>query len=251
MKLKTVQASSFKSLFEVLKDVLNDVNIIFDQKGVTILTLDTARVSLIDLHLAAENFEEYECERQILAGINISNTFKLFKTISNNDTLEISITDNEMMNIHIKNVDKKTDTKFQLKLLDINDDQIVLPTIEPSVVTTMPSIDFQRACRDMNNLASEVMITRKPSKFIISCQGDFANQETTIDIDESVSKNFSLSGVYSLKYINIFTKATGMCSNVQIMQEDDNRFLILKYNVANLGDLNFFLARKTDDIWIT
>jgi proliferating cell nuclear antigen len=248
MKLKTVQASSFKSLFEVLKDVLNDVNLLFDEKGVTILTLDTARVSLIDLHLAAENFEEYECDTPILAGINISNTFKLFKTISNNDTLEISMTNGEMMNIHINNAEKKTGTKFQLKLLDINEDQIVLPVIEPSIITTMPSIDFQRACRDMNNLASEVMITRKPSKFIISCQGDFANQETTIDIDETVSKDFELSGVYSLKYLNIFTKATGMCSNVQLMQEDDNRFLILKYKVANLGDLNFFLAKKADDI---
>lgn len=195
MKLKTVQASSFKSLFEVLKDVLNDVNIIFDEKGMTILTLDTARVSLIDLHLAAENFEEYECERQILAGINIANTFKLFKTISNNDTLEISITDRDLMNIHIKNSEKKTDTKFQLKLLDINDDQIVLPDIQTSVVTTMPSIDFQRTCRDMSNLASDVKIARKPSKFIIGCQGDFANQETTIDIDESVSRDFTMSGV--------------------------------------------------------
>lgn len=246
MKLKTVQASAFKALFEVLKDVLNDVNIIFDSKGMTILTLDTARVSLIDLHLSAENFEEYECDRSILAGINISNTFKLFKTISNNDTLEISITNRDVLDIHIKNVEKKTDTKFQLKLLDINDDQIVLPDIKTAAVTTMPSIDFQRACRDMNNLSTEVEITRDPSHFIISCQGDFANQETTIECDESGDKTYS--GVYSLKYLNIFTKATGMCSTVQIFQEDDNRFLILKYSVANLGDLRFFLAKKTDDI---
>ena len=247
MKLKTVQASAFKALFEVLKDVLNDVNIIFEPKGLTILTLDTARVSLIDLHLPAENFEEYECERQMLAGINISNTFKLFKTISNNDTLEISIIHRDIMNIHIKNAEKKTDTKFQLKLLDINDDQIVLPDIKTSVVTTMPSVDFQRSCRDMQNLASEVMITRKPLEFIISCQGDFASQETTIECEKGEYPG-TLSGVYSLKYLNIFTKATGMCSTVQIFQEDDNRFLILKYNVANLGDLRFFLAKKLDDI---
>ena len=99
----------------------------------------------------------------------------------------------------------------------------------------------------MQNLASDVMITREPTKFIISCQGDFANQETTIECEEGEYPG-TLSGVYSLKYLNIFTKATGMCSNVQICQEDNNRFLILKYNVANLGDLNFFLAKKTDDI---
>jgi len=31
----------------------------------------------------------------------------------------------------------------------------------------MPSIDFQRICRDMNNLAADVEITRSDKKFII------------------------------------------------------------------------------------
>ena len=47
--------------------------------------------------------------------------------------------------------------------------------------------------------------------------------------------------------MNIFTKATSMCSTVQIMQEEQNRFLILRYNVANLGDLKFYLATKVNE----
>ena len=47
--------------------------------------------------------------------------------------------------------------------------------------------------------------------------------------------------------MNIFTKATSMCSTVQIMQEEQNRFLILKYNVANLGELIFYLASKVPE----
>jgi proliferating cell nuclear antigen len=38
-----------------------------------------------------------------------------------------------------------------------------------------------------------------------------------------------------------------MCSSVQIMQEDGNRFLILKYNVADLGELKFYLATKVSE----
>jgi proliferating cell nuclear antigen len=53
-----------------------------------------------------------------------------------------------------------------------------------------------------------------------------------------------LKGRYSLKYLNLFTKATGMCATVQIMQEEDSRFMVLKYNVANLGELKFYLATK-------
>ena len=51
MKLATIQASAFKSCFEVLKDILNDINIYFKSDGMSVTTLDTARTSLIDLSL--------------------------------------------------------------------------------------------------------------------------------------------------------------------------------------------------------
>jgi proliferating cell nuclear antigen len=151
------------------------------------------------------------------------------------------------MDIVIKNDTKKTVTRFQLKLLDINEDQIELPEIEMSVVTTIPSIDFQRICRDMNNIASDVIITRENKKFMIRCEGDFASQDTTIECQDDTCDGNKVNGTYSLKYINIFTKATGMCSTLQIMQEQENRFLVLKYNVANLGELRFYLATKIDN----
>ena len=81
MKLATIQASAIKSTFEVLKDILNDVNIYFKPDGVYIVTLDTARTSLVDMYLSSDNFEEYVCESDVIAGINVSNTFKLLKSI--------------------------------------------------------------------------------------------------------------------------------------------------------------------------
>lgn len=247
MKFVSIQASAFKAVFEVLKDILNDVNVYFKPNGIRVITLDTARSALVDMFLSSENFEEYSCETDIIAGINIANTFKLLKTITNNDTITMSIDNKEYIDIIIQNENKKTITKFQLKLLDINEDQIELPEIEMSVVTTMQSIDFQRICRDMNNIAADVKITRHGHNFTIKCEGDFANQDTTIECSDETCNDLSLSGVYSLKYLNIFTKATGMCSTVQILQEIENRFLVLKYNVANLGDLKFYLATKIDD----
>ena len=246
MKFVSIQASAFKAVFEVLKDILNDVNIYFKPSGMRVITLDTARSALVDMFLSSENFEEYSCPTEIVAGVNIANTFKLLKTITNNDIITMSITNKEFIDITIQNENKKSMTKFQLKLLDINEEQIELPEIEMSVVTTMQSVDFQRICRDMNNIASEVNIIRKDKTFTIKCDGDFANQDTTIECSDDTCDNNTLSGIYSLKYLNIFTKATGMCSNVQILQEQENRFLVLKYNVANLGELKFYLATKVD-----
>ena len=241
MKLATIQASAFKSCFEVLKDILNDINIYFKSDGMSVTTLDTARTSLIDMFLPADNFEEYECNEEIVAGINISNTFKLLKSITSSDILNISIDSKEYMNFEIISESKRTNTKFELKLLDINENRIEVPNIEMSTITTLPSVDFQRLCRDMSNIGTEITITREGTRMNLKCDGDFANQETSITCNEESPK---ISGIYSLRYLNIFAKGSSMCSSVQILQEEQNRFLILKYNVANLGELRFYLATK-------
>jgi len=148
------------------------------------------------------------------------------------------------MDIEITSESKKTSTKFQLKLLDINESRIEVPDVNMTSVTILPSADFQRLCRDMSNIGNDIEITRAGKELRLRCEGDFANQETSIECpDESPE----MTGLYSLRYLNIFTKATSMCSSVQIMQEEGNRFLILKYNVANLGELKFYMATKVPE----
>ena len=54
MFLKTIQASAFKNIFEVLKDILNDVNVSFSKKGIHMLTLDNyfwTPVNLKSIHV--------------------------------------------------------------------------------------------------------------------------------------------------------------------------------------------------------
>jgi proliferating cell nuclear antigen len=145
------------------------------------------------------------------------------------------------MNVEIVSESKNTNTKFQLKLLDINESQIEVPDIEMSTITTLPSVDFQRLCRDMSNIGTEIEITREGTLMTLKCDGDFANQETSISCSEESPR---ISGLYSLRYLNIFAKGSSMCSSVQVLQEEANRFLILKYNVASLGELKFYLATK-------
>jgi proliferating cell nuclear antigen len=245
MHFRTIQASALKSVFEVLKDIINDVNVYFSPKGIHILTLDTARVTLVHMELGSENFEEYECPSDIVAGLNMANVYKLLKSVSGQDTLFVRIEGRDYMEIYIENPEKKSATSFKLKLLDINEDILEFPDINMNVITTMPSVDFQRITRDMGNLSNEMDIIRDGNKLELSCRGDFADQKTVIEFPETVKRSGS---TFSLKYINLFTKATNMCSSVQLMQdsENENMPIIFRYTIANLGDLKFYLAPKID-----
>jgi proliferating cell nuclear antigen len=246
MHLKTIQASAIKGIFEVLKDIINDVNVYFGPGGLKILTLDTARVTLVHMTLAAENFEEYECPSEIAAGLNMANTYKLLKSVGPADTLTMNIRGTDSLECIIENTAKKSTTKFILKLLDINEDILEVPDIRMDIITTMPSLDFQRVARDMGNLANDMNIFREDTRLELSCRGDFADQETVLEFPDAVSKR--TGALYNLKYINLFTKATGLCSSVQLMQDssDDQMPIVFRYGIANLGEVRFYLAPKMD-----
>jgi proliferating cell nuclear antigen len=246
MYLKTIQASAVKSVFEVLKDIINDVNVYFTARGVHILTLDTARVTLVHMTLNAENFEEYDCPQDIAAGLNICNVYKLLKSVTGQDVLTLKVEGRDVLEMTIENPVKKSSTNFKLKLLDINEDILDLPDIKMNVITTLPAVDFQRITRDMGNLANEMTIMREGTKLELSCRGDFADQTTVIEFPDEVDRT---GNIFSLKYINLFTKATNMCSSVQLMQdsENENMPIIFRYTIANLGDLRFYLAPKLEN----
>tara|TARA_B100001094_G_scaffold321778_1_gene370049 strand:+ start:1443 stop:2213 length:771 start_codon:yes stop_codon:yes gene_type:complete len=249
---KTVQSGALRTLIEVLKDVLNDINLIFDQSGIKVMAMDGSKVALIHLKLHAQNFEEFICEKKFNAGLSVISLYKLMKTINNSDTVSMYITEqnNNELCIQIENSDCNRSTTFRLKLLDIDNKEINVPDVDINCIVTMPSNDFQRMCRDMSNIADIVEITCFKENLSFKCEGDFASQNTTIGeathgMNFNKKDNIEITGKFPLKYINLFTKSTNLSNTIELYLKPDYP-LILKYNVANLGEIRFCLAPKSE-----
>ena len=253
LDVQTVQSNALRTLIEVLKDVLNDINITFDETGVKIMAMDGSHVALIHMKLQADRFERYVCKQKMNIGVCMSSWFKLMKTVGTNDTVTLFIEEerpNEL-GIKIENADKNSSTTFRLKLLDIDNQELNIPDVEINCIVTMPSNDFQRLCRDMSNIGDTVEITSDEEGLHFKCEGDFASQETVIGeathglVYNKRSKDVEINGKYSLKYINLFTKSTNLCNTIELYLKP-NYPIILKYSVANLGEIRFCLAPKMD-----
>ena len=110
------------------------------------------------MRLSAPKFEYYHCAKKTVIGVNMMNMFKLIKTMGNNDTLTLFIEkDNpNKLGIRINNVDKKSQTTFKLNLLDISDEDIVIPPAKFETELTLPSADFQKLVRDMTNIGVNI-----------------------------------------------------------------------------------------------
>lgn len=252
LEFKTVQSNALRTLVEVLKDVLNDINICFDNTGMKIMAMDGGHVALIHMKLHAEKFEHYFCESKINVGLSMTAWYKLMKTVNNSDTVSMFIDsdNNHELGITIENADKNSCTTFMLKLLDVDDDELNIPDVEINCVVTMPSNDFQRMCRDMLNIGDTVELISTNEGLLFKCNGDFARQETLIgETTHGLTFNKKdeevISGKFALKYINLFTKSTNLCNTIELYLKPDYP-LILKYNVANLGEIRFCLAPKCE-----
>lgn len=251
MYMVTIQSGAIRTLVEVLKEVLNDVNIIFDESGVRITAMDGSHVALIHMKLEAAKCEEYYCKEKLNVGLNMLSLFKLIKTINNNDTVSFYIEESNMneLGITISNADKNSVTNFKIKLLDLDINDINIPDVEIECIITMPSNDFQRMCRDMLNISETIEIISNKDSLRILCDGDFASQETIIGqtthgLVFNKHEN-EVRGKFSLKYLNLFTKSTNLCNTIELYLKNQYP-LIIKYNVANLGVIRFCLAPKTN-----
>ena len=67
---------------------------------------------------------------------------------------------------------------FELKLMDLFIDKVEVPPAEFSSVLRLPSGDFQKLCRDMNQLADEIEIKSSGNELLFSIKNDWVNQKS-------------------------------------------------------------------------
>jgi len=256
MNIKTIQAPIFKQVVDALKDILTDVNLEIDKSGLKIVAMDNTNIVLIHLKLEAEKFEEYFCEKKMYIGICMLKLHMLIKTIGTNDLLVLYVKKDEPNSLGIKiiNNEKNVETNYKLSTLDIDVLNIEIPPVDFHTIITMPSAYLQKIIRDMHNLAEYIEIRNVADQLVLSCDGDFCTQETILGTEKSnnitICKNNSedtaqeiIQGVFSLKYLAIFTKCTNLCSNVEIYLKNSYP-IILKYSIASLGEIKLCLSQQ-------
>jgi len=254
LNIKTEQAGAFRILIEALKEILTEGNFIFDETGVKLMAMDSTHSILIHMKLDHENFEFFHCPKKMLVGVNMLNFFKLIKTMGNSETLTLFIEkENEnKLGILINNSEKNSQTIYRLNLLDIADENIKIPPAEFETELSLPSSDFQKIIRDMINIGENIEIKSIGSQLLLNCTGDFASQETVLGetnnglkFNQVSPKELPIQGVYSLKYLILFTKCTNLCNQINLYIKNDYP-LIIRYSVASLGDIKLCLAPNSN-----
>lgn len=253
LMIKTVQIAPFRTLMVAMKDILLETNISFQKDGIRIVNMDKSQTVLVHMHLNADNFEYYDCKKEkIIVGVNMLHLFKLINTIDNEETLSIYIDEDdyndgivEYLNLKFENKNIKQCKIQKLRLIEPEQEELTVPNVKFSSIINMPSNDFQKIIRDLNNISDKLEIKSIKNQLVFKCNGPFANAEIIRSESDGMGfiqkNNNIIQGVFSLKNLNYFIKCTNLCNQIEIYLANDLP-LIVKYNVASLGTIKLGLV---------
>merc|ERR1719445_3013084 len=243
------------------------------------------------MQLTESGFENYRCDSDQCLGIQFAALSKILKCMTPKDSLSIQAqSDGDVVNFIFESMDQKRYSNFELKLNDIDQEQLGIPETEYETIIEMPSAEFQRICRDLAAIGDTVTISATKQGVQFAVDGDIGagsmmikgmvggagakgavKDEDATQMDEEdedmqmavptqnvdddgdaedngvrIQLEESVQQTFSLRYLNNFTKATGLSKEVVLRMGADVP-LEVEYKIADFGSLRYYLAPKIDD----
>lgn len=256
LTIKTVQIQPIRNMITAIKDILTDATITFTKEGMKIINFDKTHTILVNVSLHANRFEKYNCiPDKIIVCANTLHLFKVISTMSNDDTLSIYIDKADYhdgivshLGLQYDNGDIKQCYSQKLRLIEPDTEEMHVPDVEYSTAINMPSSDFQKIIRDLNGISDRIEIKSVGNDLIFSCDGSFASSrifrsesDGYMNFIQKSDASVIIQGEFSLKSLSHFIKCTPLCTHLEMYLGNDLP-LIVKYDVASLGEIKLCLA---------
>lgn len=193
---------------------------------------------------------------RIYTGINTKNLGLFLKCAGNEDIITMKANEtSDTLTLTFESGGQDRISEFDLKLMAIESEHLGIPDTEYKCNVKMPSSEFQRIIRDIGVLGDACTISVTKEGITFSGSGDLGtghimlkhntavdkeDDAIVIDMQEPVSLNFAL------RYLLLFTKATGLGPVVTLSMSPDIP-VVVEYPIENWGSVRYYLAPKIDE----
>jgi len=253
---RLVQGSLLKKVLESLKELLNEATWDCSDTGIQLQAMDNSHVSLVSVSLRADGFDKFRCDRQLSMGMNLGSMSKILRCAANDDIVTMKAQDQaDTVTFMFESPNQEKVADYEMKLMNLDQEHLGIPETDYAAVIKLPSGEFQRVVRDLSQFGESVVIcvTKEGVKF--SAAGDIgvgniklaqtanvdkAEEAVTIEMNEPVSLTFAT------RYLNMFTKASCLSSQVSLSMSPDVP-LVVEYSIGDIGHIRYYLAPKIED----
>lgn len=253
-----VKADCFASIFQHIKTFTEHINLLIEPDRIYIQCMDTSHVSIVEIILPKDWFDEYELKSQSSITLGISSTI-LFRVLNARDktqniTLEYNSVESDKLNIHFSGDNKEEfDKHFELPLMDIDNEIMDIPSIEYQAELTLGSQNFANIINQLKMFGDNLDL-KCSEKEIMLCSSSLEQGKMYVEIaiddlssfaideDETIQSSFSLTFMHNICLYNKLSK--------EIEIKISNSFplkIIYKLPMSDEAQMIFYLAPKINE----
>jgi len=247
----------FTSIFQNVRSFTEHISIIFRQNGVYFQTMDSARVSIIEVNLPSGWFDTYTFKNEnngdIVLGISSNILFKILNAREKQQRIHVVYDSDDVLQIHFTSEDKTVfDKHFHCPLLDLESETLNIPDIDYAAEFTLPSAVFSTLINQLKNFGDSLEMDCSESRIGLTATSlESGTMSVEVPIDdlnsfainegEELKMSFSLASLHHICSFNKVTKEI-------MIRLCDNYPLSIVFPITEEGAyLRIYLAPKISD----
>jgi proliferating cell nuclear antigen len=172
--------------------------------------------------------------------------------VKNNDTLTLRLGNPDFLSVLYKGSDDTSETEYEIRLLNIDQERINIPPTNHSVVIEMPSVELKKIFLDQMivNETVRIIVKQNIETVKFTSTGDFNNKCIStlnkrtggFDDEINIKAGNNIDDLFSLKFLLMFMKASSLSTRVQICLESNFPIIVKYENEQNY--IYYYLAPK-------
>lgn len=253
-----VKCETIASIFQHMKLFSDNINIMLEEERMFIQTMDSARVSIIEINIPSTWFDKYEhvSRTNITIGINSVILFKILSIRDKSQIIEIQYNDenSDQLLIHFtsSNTSSVFDKHFEVPLIDLDADLMSIPAIDYQAEFTLPTTNFSNLVNQLKIFGDTMDIECSEEQIQLYANSqDCGKMSVEIKIDDlnsfSIDEGEELKLSFSLTHLHNISQFHKLAKDIEIKLNKNFPMNI----VYKLGDdnttLSFYLAPKVQD----
>lgn len=249
------KAAAFSMLFQNVKVFTELINISFDDSQMFIQAMDAANVTVFEVKLEKEWFDEYTMNESFTMGVNTNIMSKILSTREKDQHLTMSATKGaDDVEIVFSGNDKSFNKEFVMPQVDNESDHLGIPDSESNAIFSMPSVTFNSLIQQLRMFGESATIKCDENEISMTANSTETGKmkvvleqekldEYAIDEGEDLEMSFTLN---YLSNIAIFNK---VAPTVEVNLTKDYPMKIVFYldeKCEMSRSIAFYLAPQID-----
>lgn len=247
------KVDEFTALFQNMKLFTESVNLDINEDRIYIQTMDSSKITLLEVIIPKSWFSIYNCPIPITLGINTNIFHKILSSRDKSQTMKMYLSPSEEDKLYIdmeSSMKTVFDRKFEVPLLDLIYDTFNIDDKEYQADISLPSSDFALLINQLRGFGETLQIVCNENKIeMISNSDEFGKMSVIVEIDDlssyAIEEERELDMSFSLKCLHNICSFSKMFHNVEIKLFSESP-LYVSYSDSEFL-VNIYLAPKIVD----